>query len=189
MTGAASTAGTAGGTGDATEGDDDDDDATAGETEGVDSTGDDPTGGTGQTDDGTGPGTSAGSTSSMGMTDETGGSESGNMGACMGTPLDPALEVPPLCAPTCDLIGFGSDCPGIEICRLKDSQTAVCESCEPCGNLHAPCTASSQCDILFTCYLGQCTAMCDFATPQTCGNPAACTDVGHPTHGVCDPNI
>lgn len=188
MTGAASAPSTADGTGDATEGgDDDDDDATAGETEGADSTGDSPTGGTGQTDDG--PGTSAGSTSSMGMTDDTAGSESGTMGACMGTPLDPALDVPPLCAPTCDLIGFGSDCPGIEICRLKDSQTAVCESCEPCGNLHDPCTASSQCDILFTCYLGQCTAMCDFATPQTCGNPAACTDVGHPTHGVCDPNL
>ena len=123
------------------------------------------------------------------MTDDTAGSESGNMGACMGMPLDAALEVPPLCAPTCDSIGFGADCPGIEICRLKDSQTAVCESCEPCGNLHDPCTASSQCDILFTCYLGQCTAMCDFATPQTCGVPAACTDVGHPTHGVCDPNF
>ncbi len=124
-------------------------------------------------------------------TGSTGGSESsGGMGdACTGMPLDAQLDVPPMCSPTCDGIGFGSDCPGIEICRLKDSQTAVCESCAPCGNLHAPCTASSQCDILFTCFMGQCTAMCDKTTPQTCGNPPACTEVGHPTHGVCNPNI
>ena len=188
MSGAATATATAGMTGAETEGDDDDDDDdddTAGGTEIADSTGgDDPTGGA-QTDGSTGTDTPNGSTSSMGMTDGT----TGGAGACMGAALDAALEVPPLCEPTCNAIGFGSDCPGIEICRLKDSQTAVCESCEPCGNLHAPCTASSQCDILFTCYLGQCTAMCDFNTPQTCGNPMACTDVGHPTHGVCDPNI
>jgi len=123
---------------------------------------------------------------------ETGGSESsgGNAGACMGEPLDPQLAVPPVCAPTCTSIGFGNDCPGLgEYCRLRDSQTAVCESCEACGNLHAPCVNTADCDIIFTCFMGQCTAQCDLNTPQTCGNPAACTNVGHPTHGVCDPNL
>ncbi len=122
----------------------------------------------------------------------TGGSESsgGNADTCMGAPLDPQLAVPPLCEPTCTSIGFGNDCAGLaEYCRLKDSQTAVCESCDACGNLHAPCVTTADCDIIFTCFMGQCTAQCDLNTPQTCGNPAACTNVGHPTHGVCDPNI
>lgn len=121
----------------------------------------------------------------------TSSDDSGTTGvaACMGAPLNAQLEVPPVCEPTCNSIGFGNDCGLAEICRLKDSATAVCESCVQCGNLHAPCTATDQCDILFTCFMGQCTAMCDFDTPQTCGVPAACTDVGHPTHGVCNPNI
>lgn len=127
------------------------------------------------------------STSTGGAESET-GSETG-AGACGGAPLNAQLAVPPLCAPTCTSIGSGADCAGITICRLKDTQTAVCESCAPCGNLHALCTQTSECDILFTCFMGQCTAMCDFDTPQTCGNPAACTDVGHPTHGVCDPTL
>jgi hypothetical protein len=97
--------------------------------------------------------------------------------------------VPPNCSPTCSNIGFnGGDCAGVEICRLKDSETAVCESCDTCGNLHASCVATSDCDILFTCFKGRCTAMCDMLTPQTCGNPATCVDVGHGTHGVCDPD-
>ncbi len=122
----------------------------------------------------------------------TAGSESsgGSEGACMGAPLHPQLVVPPLCEPTCTSIGFGNDCPVLgEYCRLRDSQTAVCESCDACGNLHDPCVTTADCDIIFTCFMGQCTAQCDLSTPQTCGNPAACTNVGHPTHGVCDPNI
>ena len=107
----------------------------------------------------------------------------------MGAALDPQLATPPVCEPTCTSIGFGNDCPLAEYCRLKDSATAVCESCVACGNLHAPCVATEDCDILFTCFMGQCTAQCDLNTPQTCGNPAACTEVGHPTHGVCNPNL
>jgi hypothetical protein len=108
---------------------------------------------------------------------------------CAGQPLDPQLAVPPMCAPTCTGFGFSNDCGALEVCRLKDSATGVCETCEACGNLNAPCTNTIDCDILFTCFKNQCTAMCSFDTPQTCGNPAACTDVGHPTHGVCDPTV
>jgi hypothetical protein len=135
-------------------------------------------GGSGSTSAGEGPGSSsAGDVSDSGA------------GVCDGAALDAQLEVPPLCAPTCTSFGFSNDCPALNVCRLKDSATGVCESCQPCGNLEAPCSASSECDILFTCFKGQCTAMCDLTTPQTCGNPAACTDVGHPTHGVCDPAL
>lgn len=136
----------------------------------------------------TSPGGSTGAEgdSSGGDSESSGGGE----GACMGAPLDPQLAVPPSCEPTCTGIGFGNDCPGLgEYCRLRDSQTAVCESCDACGNLHDPCVTTADCDIIFTCFMGQCTAQCDLSTPQTCGNPAACTHVGHPTHGVCDPNL
>ncbi len=147
---------------------------------------------------GGGSGTEGASTTTPTATtvdDSTGGSEVGSdstgasADACAGEPLDPQLATPPVCAPTCTGIGFGNDCPLGEYCRLKDSQTAVCETCEGCGNLHAPCAQTIDCDIIFTCFMGQCTAQCDLDTPQTCGNPAACTDVGHPTHGVCDPNL
>lgn len=111
------------------------------------------------------------------------------IGPCGGMALDPQLAVPPLCMPTCVSIGFSNDCPAGNICRLEDSATAVCEGCTTCGNLDDPCTASNECDIVFTCFRGQRTAMCDLDTPQTCGNPAACTDVGHPTHGACDPAL
>lgn len=151
-------------------------------------------GGSGGWDPGT-EGSSTTNPSSSTAADSTGGSEegsgstSGSAGACEGEPLDPQLATPPVCDPTCTGIGFGNDCPLAEYCRLKDSQTAVCESCVACGNLHAPCVTTADCDIIFTCFMGQCTAQCDLATPQTCGNPAACTDVGHPTHGVCNPNL
>ncbi len=101
------------------------------------------------------------------------------------TPLDPAVSVPPGDNEPCDTPGAMFECSGIAICRLYSEDSSRCESCEPCGNLHSPCSASSECDILFTCYEGYCTAMCSFETPQTCGRPTDCIDVGHPTHGVC----
>ncbi len=124
--------------------------------------------------------------SDSGTGDSTGG---GMVGPCGGQALDPQLEVPPLCQPACVSIGFSNDCPAGQICRLKDSATSVCENCITCGNSGAACSASNECNILFTCFKGQCALMCDLSTPQVCGNPAACTDVGHPTHGACDPAL
>jgi hypothetical protein len=103
------------------------------------------------------------------------------------TPLDPALSVPPRGSEPCETPGSFGECSGIAVCRLYAAEESRCESCETCGNLNASCSASNECDILFTCYLGRCTAMCSFETPQTCGNPSDCVDVGHPTYGVCLP--
>jgi hypothetical protein len=108
---------------------------------------------------------------------------------CDGGPLDPALAVPPGCEKTCTGIGWGNDCDLLEICRIKDSKTAICETCDACGNRWDPCTRSADCDILFTCFHNQCEAMCELANPQTCGKPDACIDVGHVTHGVCHPDM
>jgi hypothetical protein len=158
---------------------------TAGDTTGaVTATGDGDGDGTTTGDgDGTATGDGDGTTTGDGDGTATGDGD----GTCGGAPLSADLEVPAGCGTTCSAYGFSSDCGSLEICRLKDTTTGVCESCSPCGNLNASCTASSECDILFTCYLNRCTAMCDFTTPQTCGNPSWCLDVGHPTHGVCDP--
>lgn len=101
------------------------------------------------------------------------------------TPLDPSVSVPPADNEPCDTPGAMFECSGIAICRLYSAESSRCESCEPCGNLYAPCSSSSECDILFTCFEGYCSAMCSFETPQTCGVPTNCIDVGHPTHGVC----
>lgn len=83
----------------------------------------------------------------------------------------------------CTNLGGMSECPGIEVCRFYDSVEGRCESCSPCGNLGAFCSASNQCDILFMCYLGQCTNFCQLGTTM-CGPPQNCIDIGHPTHGV-----
>jgi len=103
------------------------------------------------------------------------------------TPLDPQLATPPASNQPCTWPGSMGECDGIAVCRHYVAEESRCESCEPCGNLNAFCSASIECDILFTCFQGRCTAACSFETPQTCGVPTDCIDVGHPTHGVCRP--
>lgn len=105
------------------------------------------------------------------------------------TPLDSLVDVPPADNEPCTTPGSMRECTrsGIAVCRHFAVEESRCESCEECGNLNAICSASSDCDILFTCFMGRCTAPCSFETPQTCGVPAHCTHVGHPTHGICLP--
>ncbi|HEU0032488.1 MAG TPA: hypothetical protein VFQ53_17770 [Kofleriaceae bacterium] len=102
--------------------------------------------------------------------------------------LDPDLEVPPAGNQPCTTPGSLSDteCPGIAVCRFFSPTEGRCESCVTCGNLNAACSASDQCDILFTCYQGRCTNFCLLGSSE-CGAPADCIDIGHPTHGVCRP--
>jgi hypothetical protein len=104
------------------------------------------------------------------------------------TPLDPNLDIPPGGNPPCTTPGSLAQCREFSgICRHYSAEESRCESCDGCGNLNARCDQSADCDILFTCFQGRCTAACSFETPQTCGIPTDCTDVGHPTHGVCRP--
>jgi hypothetical protein len=103
-----------------------------------------------------------------------------------GDPLDPSLDIPEE-GEACDTPGSLGECPGIAVCRFATSEQGLCESCEPCGNLGDPCSASVECDILFACYDGRCTNFCELGTPG-CGPIEDCLDVGHPTHGVCDPS-
>lgn len=105
-----------------------------------------------------------------------------------GSDLDPNLSVPDPGNQVCMTPGSLSDteCPGVQVCRFYDSSSGRCDSCSPCGNLNASCSASDQCDILFMCYLGRCTNFCTLSTTE-CGAPQNCVDIGHPTRGVCDP--
>ncbi len=98
--------------------------------------------------------------------------------------LDPGLSLPDPNGATCATPGSLSECPGIEVCRFYTAQSGRCESCTSCNNLGAPCSASSDCDILFMCYLGKCTNFCQLGTSE-CGPVANCLDIGHPTYGVC----
>jgi len=100
--------------------------------------------------------------------------------------LDPALELPDPSGEACATPGSMSECPGIQVCRFYDEEYGRCESCTDCGNLNAYCTASEQCDILFSCYAHACTNFCTLGT-QACGPVEDCLDVGHPTQGVCRP--
>lgn len=79
-----------------------------------------------------------------------------------------------------------NECPGISVCRFYTAEEGRCESCDTCGNLNAPCTEGTDCDILFACYAGRCTNICQLGT-FSCGPIEDCLDVGHATHGVCDP--
>lgn len=105
------------------------------------------------------------------------------------TPLDPNLSTPPASNSPCTIPGASFECGPLEICRHFSAEESRCESCDDgtCNGLNQPCASSSECDILFTCYFGRCTGTCDLTTPQVCGNPSDCTNVGHPTHGVCMP--
>lgn len=102
--------------------------------------------------------------------------------------LDPDLDVPPDANQVCTTPGSLSDaeCPGIQVCRFFSPTEGRCESCVQCGNLNAACSASDQCDILFMCFQGRCTNFCTLGTLE-CGPPEDCVDIGHPTHGVCQP--
>jgi hypothetical protein len=103
-----------------------------------------------------------------------------------GTPLDPDLDVPSE-GESCMFPGSLNECPGVAtVCRFYTAEEGRCESCDNCGNLNAACTTGTDCDILFSCYAGRCTNFCQLGTPS-CGPVENCLDIGHPTHGVCDP--
>ncbi len=98
--------------------------------------------------------------------------------------LDPNLSLPNANGQTCTQVGYETGCPAIQVCRFYSPTEGRCESCTTCGNLHATCSASNQCDILFMCYQGKCTNFCTLGTSE-CGPPADCINIGHPTRGVC----
>jgi hypothetical protein len=100
------------------------------------------------------------------------------------TGLDPGLVLPDPSGTPCADPGQ-TQCSGAEICRISSTTGGTCEGCTGCGNLHAPCTADSDCDILFQCYEGYCDSLCQLSTPQTCGVPTDCIQVGNATTGVC----
>jgi hypothetical protein len=96
---------------------------------------------------------------------------------------EPPLNVPGLALPDpagqpCQDPGNFSGCPTAQVCRPYSKSWGRCEGCNPCGNLHAACTASSQCDILFDCYMGSCRNFCPLGTVACGGPPSLCVDVG-----------
>ena len=108
-------------------------------------------------------------------------------GVDAGSPLDPDLDLPAAGGVGCSSPGTEIGCPGISVCRIATATSGRCETCTNCGNLNASCSASDECDILFQCFMGRCTNFCHLSTPQECGNPTDCIDVGHVTMGVCLP--
>lgn len=113
------------------------------------------------------------------------GSSSDGTDTASGTPLDPDLDIPDG-GEQCDYPGDLQSCPGIAVCRFATAEYGLCESCDACGNLFAPCVEGTDCDILFSCYAGSCTNFCTLGTFE-CGPVEDCLDIGHPTRGVCDP--
>ncbi len=112
--------------------------------------------------------------------------ESGGDPTIAGTPLDPNLDVPDEGEP-CSTPGSLNECAATAtVCRFYTAEEGRCESCDNCGNLNAPCTNGTDCDILFSCFSGRCTNFCELGT-FGCGPVEDCLDVGHATHGVCDP--
>lgn len=141
-----------------------------------------------------GEGDSASGTSDGGATTAADASEgsgtavdtsSGDASTGSGTALDPMLDIPDG-GQMCTMPGSLTECPGIAVCRFATVEYGLCESCDVCGNLNAPCVEGTDCDILFECYAGRCTNFCTLGTSE-CGPPDACIDIGHPTRGVCDP--
>lgn len=129
-------------------------------------------------------GSSEGSTSVADGGSSGGPSDSGSTGAG-GTPLDPMLDIPDGGA-MCSNPGDLNECDGIAVCRFATVEYGLCESCDACGNLNAPCVEGTDCDILFECYAGRCTNFCTLGTYE-CGPIENCLDIGHPTRGVCNP--
>ena len=99
--------------------------------------------------------------------------------------LHPLLPLPPTGSP-CVLPGSLFFCPGIQVCRFYTPVFGRCEGCGACGNLHAPCKASADCDLIYTCFAGKCTSFCMLGS-SGCGPAHPCINVGHATHGVCKP--
>ena len=133
---------------------------------------------------------SGGSATATGVTsmDPTAGSSGDPSGdpTIDGTPLDPDLDVPDD-GESCSFPGSLNECPGVAtVCRFYTAEEGRCESCEGCGNLNAPCVNGTDCDILFSCFAGRCTNFCELGT-FGCGPVEDCLDIGHATHGVCDP--
>lgn len=103
-----------------------------------------------------------------------------------GTPLHPELDVPDE-GESCTSPGSLNECPGVgTVCRFYTAEEGRCESCDNCGNLNAPCSSGTDCDILFSCFAGRCTNFCQLGT-FSCGPIEDCLDIGHATQGVCDP--
>lgn len=142
-------------------------------------------GGTSSADPSTsGDPTTGSSTNTAGPSGDT-SSGGGDASESDGTALDPDLDVPDEGEP-CTTPGNMNECPALSVCRFHTAEEGRCESCDACGNLNAPCTEGTDCDILFACYAGRCTNICPLGT-FGCGPVEDCLDVGHPTHGVCDP--
>ncbi len=138
--------------------------------------------GTGAVGGGSGTGAVGGSSGGTGGTSGSGGTGGGGgTGA-----LDPNLSLPNPAGQPCNTPGYGTGCPSLQVCRISGPNQGTCETCTQCGNLGAFCSSSSQCDILFQCYLGKCTNICPLGTSY-CGPPQDCINVGHATHGVCKP--
>lgn len=145
--------------------------------------------GSSSTLDGSAAGDDAGSSSNKdGSTSKDGASGSdGSTTQDGATGLDPDLKIPGA-GQACDPPGASPSggCPSLSACRIASPTGGRCESCTTCGNLNAPCSAGTECDILFECYKGKCTNFCHLGTME-CGAPANCLNVGHPTIGVCKP--
>ncbi len=145
------------------------------------------------TSDGVDPTTGATDITTGGVDPTAGSDESSTSGDSSatgpsggGTPLDPDLDVPDE-GEACSFPGSLNECPGVgTVCRFYTAEEGRCESCDACGNLNAPCTEGTDCDILFSCFQGRCTNFCQLGT-FSCGPIENCLDIGHPTHGVCDP--
>lgn len=128
--------------------------------------------------------TTSGESAATDATAESSGDTSGDTAS--GTPLDPDLDVPDE-GESCSFPGSLNECPGVAtVCRFYTAQEGRCESCDNCGNLNAPCTNGTDCDILFSCFAGRCTNFCQLGT-FSCGPVEDCLDIGHATHGVCNP--
>jgi hypothetical protein len=100
-----------------------------------------------------------------------------------GGALDPRVSPADPSGTPCDRPGGRGDCASLEVCRFYSASEGRCETCEPCGNLGASCTSSDQCDILFVCFDGRCSNICQLDPPDC----FPCMNIGHPTHGVCPP--
>ncbi len=124
-------------------------------------------------------------TTDSGSSSSDGGSSTGV--SKMPGDLDPDLDVPDR-GESCTIPGSSFECPSTYVCRFYSSDEGRCESCElgNCGNLNDPCNEGTDCDIVFACFAGRCTNFCPLDT-YACGPIEDCLDIGHPTHGVCDP--
>jgi hypothetical protein len=129
---------------------------------------------------GDGPSTKDGSVDAPSSNGADGGADTGSPNT---SGMSPDLDLP---GPGDPCTVPGSSCPGIKVCRIATPTGGRCEGCTTCGNLHAPCTESSECDILFQCYQGKCATICPLGSSY-CGPVTNCLDVGHATHGVCKP--